>query len=108
MPENPKVPPDDFTLGSLLAIKAAAHWIREQGTNDLAVALEREWDAGIVGEMYLAKIRQEQSVRTVETRGTAVAKGYTGDECSNCGGMHMRISGHCMVCEDCGETTGCS
>ena len=34
--------------------------------------------------------------------------GYTGDECSNCHGMRMKVSGHCMVCEDCGTTTGCS
>lgn len=34
--------------------------------------------------------------------------GYTGDQCSNCNSMRMRIAGHCMVCEDCGTTTGCS
>lgn len=34
--------------------------------------------------------------------------GYTGDQCSNCNSMRMKVSGHCMVCEDCGTTTGCS
>lgn len=41
-------------------------------------------------------------------RAEAQMKGYTGDQCSNCNSMRMKISGHCMVCEDCGTTTGCS
>ncbi len=42
------------------------------------------------------------------TREEAKTKGYTGDQCDNCGSMQMRIAGHCMVCESCGTTTGCS
>jgi hypothetical protein len=42
------------------------------------------------------------------TRGAALQQGYTGDQCSNCFGMRMQIAGHCMVCSDCGTTTGCS
>lgn len=38
----------------------------------------------------------------------AVQSGYTGDQCSHCSSMRMKVSGHCMVCEDCGTTTGCS
>jgi ribonucleoside-diphosphate reductase alpha chain len=38
----------------------------------------------------------------------AVQSGYTGDQCSHCSSMRMKISGHCQVCEDCGTTTGCS
>jgi hypothetical protein len=38
----------------------------------------------------------------------AKAQGYTGDQCSHCNSMRMKISGHCMVCESCGTTTGCS
>jgi hypothetical protein len=34
--------------------------------------------------------------------------GYTGDQCSNCSSIRMKMAGHCMVCEDCGTTTGCS
>lgn len=34
--------------------------------------------------------------------------GYTGDLCDNCGGCRMRRSGTCQLCEDCGETSGCS
>jgi ribonucleoside-diphosphate reductase alpha chain len=58
-----------------------------------------------------SKVRSAPSPRTSETltqRETARASGYTGDQCSNCNSMRMKISGHCMVCEDCGTTTGCS
>jgi ribonucleoside-diphosphate reductase alpha chain len=41
-------------------------------------------------------------------RQEAQMKGYTGDQCSACNSMRMKVSGHCMVCEDCGTTTGCS
>ena len=43
-----------------------------------------------------------------QLRTEAQMKGYTGDQCSNCNSMRMKVSGHCMVCEDCGTTTGCS
>lgn len=32
---------------------------------------------------------------------------YTGDVCSNCGTLRMRRNGTCLVCDDCGTTTGC-
>lgn len=34
--------------------------------------------------------------------------GYTGEQCSNCSSMRMKRNGSCIVCEDCGSTTGCS
>jgi ribonucleoside-diphosphate reductase alpha chain len=43
-----------------------------------------------------------------QLRTQALMQGYTGDQCSNCNSMRMKVSGHCMVCEDCGTTTGCS
>jgi ribonucleoside-diphosphate reductase alpha chain len=43
-----------------------------------------------------------------ERRARAQMQGYTGDQCSNCNSLRMKVSGHCMVCEDCGTTTGCS
>lgn len=38
----------------------------------------------------------------------ARSQGYTGDQCSNCNSMRMKTAGHCLVCDDCGTTTGCS
>lgn len=45
---------------------------------------------------------------TLTARDFARSQGYTGDTCSNCGGAHMQVAGHCTVCADCGTTTGCS
>ena len=38
----------------------------------------------------------------------AKAQGFTGEQCPNCSSMRMKRNGTCMVCLDCGETTGCS
>lgn len=38
----------------------------------------------------------------------ARAQGYTGDTCTSCSGVRMRRNGSCLVCDDCGTTTGCS
>ena len=35
-------------------------------------------------------------------------QGFTGDTCSNCGSLKMKRNGTCVLCTDCGETTGCS
>lgn len=35
-------------------------------------------------------------------------QGYTGDQCAACGSMKMKRNGTCILCLDCGETTGCS
>jgi len=43
-----------------------------------------------------------------QLRQQAQMQGYTGDQCTTCNSMRMKVSGHCMVCEDCGTTTGCS
>ncbi|MEO6096068.1 MAG: adenosylcobalamin-dependent ribonucleoside-diphosphate reductase [Fibrobacteria bacterium] len=34
--------------------------------------------------------------------------GYTGESCSSCGSVRVRRNGTCVVCEDCGTTSGCS
>ncbi|VVC00536.1 Vitamin B12-dependent ribonucleoside-diphosphate reductase [uncultured archaeon] len=38
----------------------------------------------------------------------ARSRGYTGDTCGSCGSMRVRRNGSCLVCEDCGATSGCS
>lgn len=42
------------------------------------------------------------------TREQSRSMGYTGDQCSHCQSMRMQIAGHCLVCAECGTTTGCS
>lgn len=50
----------------------------------------------------------ETVVPTKMDRRVAKQMGYTGNECHVCGSSKMKVSGHCEVCEDCGQTTGCS
>ncbi len=52
---------------------------------------------------------------TVKAQNSAVTKikvaksrGYTGEQCVNCSSMKVRQNGACTVCDDCGETSGCS
>jgi ribonucleoside-diphosphate reductase alpha chain len=45
-----------------------------------------------------------RTARIVEAK----AKGYTGEQCSNCGSMRVKRNGSCTVCDDCGTTSGCS
>lgn len=41
-------------------------------------------------------------------RDDARQQGFTGDQCGACGSMKMKRNGTCILCLDCGETTGCS
>ncbi len=43
-----------------------------------------------------------------DKRTEALQKGYSGDPCAYCGSMSTRHNGTCLVCEGCGETSGCS
>lgn len=43
-----------------------------------------------------------------DQRSVALAKGYTGDECRDCGNFTLVRNGTCLKCETCGGTTGCS
>ncbi len=44
----------------------------------------------------------------INTTAVAKAQGFTGDTCTNCGSMKMKRNGSCMLCIECGTTTGCS
>jgi hypothetical protein len=44
----------------------------------------------------------------VATIKEARAQGFSGIFCTNCQGARTRQNGSCMVCDDCGTTTGCS
>lgn len=36
------------------------------------------------------------------------AGGFTGDSCDSCSSTHMIRNGSCLLCTECGSTTGCS
>ncbi|MCR4335758.1 MAG: hypothetical protein NUV57_04450 [archaeon] len=50
------------------------------------------------------KIVNEEETKII----VAKEKGYTGDQCGGCGSMRVRRNGACTVCDDCGQTSGCS
>lgn len=60
------------------------------------------------GELAIGLDEREEKDRAIYQRQAARSQGYTGDQCSHCNSMRMKVAGHCMVCEDCGTTTGCS
>lgn len=64
--------------------------------------------AKVIPALDPVHVETELKPMQVQNRSMAQQQGYTGDQCSNCNSMRMKISGHCMVCEDCGTTTGCS
>lgn len=39
---------------------------------------------------------------------TVREQGYTGDACDRCNSHRMRRNGSCLLCFDCGSTSGCS
>lgn len=42
------------------------------------------------------------------SRVVARTMGYTGDVCLTCGSTRMVKNGTCLLCQECGQTTGCS
>ncbi|MCL2040246.1 MAG: adenosylcobalamin-dependent ribonucleoside-diphosphate reductase [Bacteroidetes bacterium] len=38
----------------------------------------------------------------------AKTMGYTGEQCTNCSSIRVKRNGTCLLCEDCGTTSGCS
>lgn len=43
-----------------------------------------------------------------EARARAVASGFTGEACSRCGSFATVRNGTCLLCRECGQTSGCS
>ena len=81
----------------------------------------RTWQLAVeVAEIVLGAFSEDAPLpagREPVTRVQAVAysdrkisqlKGYTGDECPDCGKFTMVRNGTCLKCDDCGSTTGCS
>ena len=48
------------------------------------------------------------TVSRTEAARIAVAKGYSGDACNECGQFTMVRNGTCLKCDTCGSTSGCS
>src|SRR5690606_8123670 len=55
-----------------------------------------------------ASARPQGAMTRAEAADMSRRAGYTGDGCGSCGSMRVRRNGTCVVCEDCGTTSGCS
>ncbi|MFT4261411.1 MAG: vitamin B12-dependent ribonucleotide reductase [Candidatus Woesearchaeota archaeon] len=55
-------------------------------------------------QLSLRQVETTEDHKTLEAK----SKGYTGDQCANCGSLRMKRNGNCLLCDDCGTTTGCS
>lgn len=66
---------------------------------------------GISPEEVSAQVAHKPGPATTDmlTQGEiARVQGFTGDTCTVCQGFSMRRNGTCLLCVDCGATTGCS
>lgn len=80
------------------------------------LGLHVQWEEGKVvvrvPKTRLAEvIPHPASVKAPDTnkeRQSAQNQGFTGDSCAACGGMRVVRNGSCLLCRDCGQTTGCS
>ncbi len=61
---------------------------------------------GAVGSAAVGTPAKGQIV-AAKTR-EAIAKGYSGDACTQCGGFTLVRNGTCLKCDSCGTTSGCS
>lgn len=65
-------------------------------------------------ERYIARSGFDRIVSRAEEKPTGLSRtvartmGFTGDVCVGCGGVRMQQNGTCVMCADCGQTTGCS
>jgi hypothetical protein len=70
--------------------------------SDVVVEISLSRDDGGVVEVF----RDQKS--TPSDYAESRARGYTGDACDDCGMFTMVHNGTCLVCDNCGRTTGCS
>ena len=91
-----------FEEATLAAFNLCCNWLAANGHAVAATALGHHLN-GLDAPPAPIDLQPADTKRTI-----AVQQGFTGNQCSNCNSMHMKVSGHCEVCSDCGTTTGCS
>jgi ribonucleoside-diphosphate reductase alpha chain len=64
---------------------------------------------GAVSMVRTASAGQPSKGQIVAERAReAIAKGYSGDACGQCGQFTLVRNGTCLKCDSCGTTSGCS
>lgn len=101
---------DTFEEGSIAAANAIIGFLRSKGHGAAANDVLMAWNDGTITDPAPSGVSAEPTLlhQHVLTKEQARGSGYTGDQCTNCNSMRMQIAGHCLVCADCGTTTGCS
>lgn len=111
-----------FEQGSIAACNAILAWLKGNGHVAVAGDLLIAWDAGQVAEVAApvpmpapppAVLLASEAIPVsmplpALSREAARGAGYVGDPCSFCQSMQVKRNGSCLVCESCGQTTGCS
>lgn len=105
-----------FEQGSIAAANAILAYLSRTGHPDIAADVLAAWNGGTLVEpepeptpTAIAPTNPATEIGAGKTtREEARSQGFTGDSCMHCGSMKMQIAGHCMVCAECGTTTGCS
>ncbi len=59
-------------------------------------------------KILVTAVGSEFNAATRIPKDQARRAGYTGESCGSCGSIRVRRNGTCIVCEDCGTTSGCS
>ncbi|MGI9401595.1 MAG: vitamin B12-dependent ribonucleotide reductase [Rhizobiaceae bacterium] len=77
--------------------------------NEEPSAFKRDYEAEAQPEAEAAATPQEaETPSPSQQRALAVAQGYTGNSCTECGNFTMVRNGTCEKCDTCGATSGCS
>jgi ribonucleoside-diphosphate reductase alpha chain len=97
---------------SVGAVAAQVHKL-EMGLNDEPSAFKRDFSSEAAPEKNETAIAPTVEQHTPaptssQRRQLAVAQGYTGNSCSECGNFTMVRNGTCEKCDTCGATSGCS
>jgi ribonucleoside-diphosphate reductase alpha chain len=78
---------------------------------ETAAAFEEEEDEDVVASLFTDTAEEDAAAlkrAANELRATALLKGFTGSQCSECGNFEMVRNGTCEKCNVCGSTSGCS
>lgn len=108
-----------FEQGSIAACNAIIAYLNGNGLAVVAAQIVTAWEDGTITEPTPAAVEREM-VPDIPVllptpprppklgREQARGAGYSGDSCTFCQSMQVKRNGSCLVCEACGNTTGCS
>ncbi|MCR6673258.1 hypothetical protein [Devosia ginsengisoli] len=114
-----------FEQGSIATINAILAYLDATQMAVSAVAIRKAWESGEIAKLAGLEMATPAEPSAADpapaptppailltppkiSREQARGAGYTGDVCTNCQSLQVKRNGSCLVCESCGQTTGCS